>query len=103
LTLSLIHKSGDELGSFGRRVNEAGQAVTDIRQRLGPILFADHKLTAEEAQVLEAFKSPQDTDLTDLFVGLRQSGQEIELNDLLGILEGLYRKNRVIIRVRQRG
>ena len=77
--------------------------MTAIRQQLGPILFADHKLTAEEAQVLDAFGSRHDVDLTDLFVGLRQAGQEIELGDLLATLEGLYRKNRVIVRVRQRG
>lgn len=103
LTVSLMRKAGAELASFGQRVNETSQTVTDTRQRLGPILFADHKLATEESQVLDAFGSRQDVDLTDLFVGLRQAGQEIELGDLLATLEGLYRKNRVIIRVRQRG
>ncbi|MBC8263375.1 MAG: hypothetical protein H8E47_04540 [Anaerolineales bacterium] len=103
LTVSLIQKAGDELSAFSQQVNDAAQSVATVRQQLGPILFADHQLTPEEARVLEAFGSRNDVDLTDLFVGLRHAGQEIELKDLLTTLEGLYRKNRAIIRVRQRG
>jgi hypothetical protein len=103
LTVSLIRKAGAELASFGTRVNETSQTVKAIRQQLGPTLFADHKLKREETQVLDAFGTRHDVDLTDLFVGLRQAGQEIELGDLLSTLESLYRKNRVIIRIRQRG
>ena len=103
LTVSLIQKAGDELAAFGRRVNEIVQVAAIVRQQLGPILFGDHQLIPEEAQVLEAFSSQKDIDLTDLFVELRRAGQEIELRDLLTTLEGLYRKNRVIIRVRPRG
>jgi DNA repair exonuclease SbcCD ATPase subunit len=103
LTVSLVRKAGAELASFGKRVNGTSQIVKAIRQQLGPILFADHKLKREETQVLDAFGSRRDVDLTDLFVGLRQAGQEIGLADLLSTLESLYRKNRVIIRIRQRG
>ena len=103
LTISLIQKAGDELTVFSQRVNDAEQSVATIRQQLGPVLFADHQLTPEEANVLEAFGARNDIDLTDLFVGLRHTGQKIEQKELLTILEGLYRKNRVIIRVRRRG
>jgi hypothetical protein len=105
LTVSLIQKSGDELAAFGHQVKEVAKSVVVVQQQLGPILFADHQLTPEEAQVLQAFGSRNGSgiDLTDLFVGLLLTGQKIELKDLLTTLEGLYRKNRVIIRVRQRG
>jgi len=103
LTVSLIQKAGDELIAFGHQVNDVAQSIANVRQQLGPLLFADHQLTSEEAGTLDTFGSRDDVDLTDLFVGLRRAGQEIELKDLLTTLEGLYRKNRVIIRIRQRG
>lgn len=104
LTVSLIQKSGDELAAFGHQVKEVAQCTAIVQQQLGPILFADHQLTSEETQVLQAFGSRNGSgiDLTDLFVELCLSGQKIELRDLLATLERLYRKNRVIIRVRQR-
>ena len=102
LTTPLIQKAGDELIAFNQRVNEVAQSVEAVRQQLGPTLFADHQLAPEEVQVLEAFNARNDIDLTDLFVELRHAGKEIELRDLLTLLEGLYRKNRVMIRVRRR-
>jgi hypothetical protein len=103
LTVSLIQRTGDDLNAFGQQLNDLAHSVAEVRQQLGPMLFADHRLSSEEARVLEAFGSQRDLDLTDLFVWMRQAGYDITLNDLLTTLEGLYRKNRVIIRIRQRG
>jgi hypothetical protein len=103
LTVSLIQEAGDELSSFGVLVNGLSETVMHARQELGPIIFTDYELNAEERQILEALGSRNAIDLTDLFVALRHAGQEIELRDLLTILEGMYRKNRVTVRIRQRG
>ena len=102
LTASLVQKAGDELATFSGQVNQVAQSVLGVRKQLRVLLIADHQLTAEEAKVLDAFGSANDVDLTDLFVRLRRAGEEIELKDLLDMLERLYRKNRIIVRVRQR-
>jgi hypothetical protein len=103
LTIPLVQRAGEELTLFGIQVTKLSDTATSARQQLGPILFTDHELTPEEAQVLQAFGSRNDVDLTDLFVSLRQAGQEVGLKDLLTTLEGMYRKNRILIRLRQRG
>ena len=103
LNVSLIKRAGDELGQYGELVNTVAASTVDMREAIGPILFADHELSDDEEQALQAFRDRDDVDLADLFVHLRQTGHEIELNDLMDILEQLYRKNRAMIRVKKRG
>jgi|GEM_PF-1691437 len=103
ITLSLVQQGGNELATVGQQVKQLATLSRDIREKVGPVLYADHRLTEAESRVLAAFGKRRDIDLTDLFVELRRAGQEIELGDLLKLLEALYRKNRVIIQVRQRG
>jgi len=103
LKVSLIKKGGDDLAQYCELINTVAMSALDMRQAIGPILFADHKLSDDEEQALQAFRDRDDVDLADLFVQIRQAGQEIELDDLMDTLEHLYRKNRVMIRVRKRG
>ena len=103
LNISLIQKAGDELVQYCDLVKAVVASTQEMRRALGPVLFAEHELTDEEEQTLQAFGNRDEVDLADLFVQLRQAGLDIELGDLMKSLEKLYRKNRVIVRVRRRG
>lgn len=103
LTPGLIKDGGDDLASFSKDVNMLSQTMTEIRQQLGPILFTDHDLTEEETAVWQSLGSRNDVDLTDLFVQVHRDNPDMTLTDLLTILEKLYRKHRVTIRIRTRG
>jgi hypothetical protein len=102
MTLSLIQQGGDELDAFSKKVNELAKIADSVRRQLGPVLFADHALFDEEAKVLQALGSQNDMDLTDLFVRLYHDNEKITLTDLLTILESLYRKHRLTIRIKPR-
>jgi hypothetical protein len=103
LTIQLIQSAGDELMRFGERVAEISRLSEGARKQLGPVLYADHQISPSEAQILNACSTRSDIDLTDLFVTLRQAGQATDLSALLSEIESLYRKNRVIVRIRPRG
>lgn len=103
LTVPLIQRAGEEMTDFGKRVVEVANVSDVARKRLGPVLYGDHQLSTDESRVLEAFSSRADIDLTDLFVTLRLAGQISDLGALLHEIENLYRKNRVIVRIRLRG
>jgi hypothetical protein len=103
LTIPLIQSAGDELMRFGERVVEISRLSEGARKQLGPVLYADHQISPSEAQILNACSTRSDIDLTDLFVTLRQAGQATDLSALLSEIESLYRKNRVIVRIRPRG
>jgi hypothetical protein len=104
LTLGLIQTAGEDLEAFGLRVMSTAGAVRDVRTQLGPIVFASHKLSEEEARVLKRLDAPGDVDVTDLFVSLHGDSQGgMELTQLLRTLESLYRKHRLSIRIRVRG
>lgn len=103
LTLSLIQQGGDELTAFSTRLKELAKVATEARGQLGPILHANHKLSPEEQKVLQALGTRSDMDLTELFVNLHQEDKTLTLTSLLAILENLYRKNRLTIRIRSRG
>jgi hypothetical protein len=100
---ALIQQGGDELDAFGKQINELTKIASSARQQLGPVLFADHELSDEETKVLQALGSQNELDLTDLFVRLHRDNKTMTLTKLLNILEGLYRKHRLSIRVRPRG
>jgi len=102
LKVPLIQKAGDELTQYCDLVKIIATSAQEMRRALGPVLYAEHKLTDEEEKTLRAFGSRDEVDLADLFVQLRQAGQDIELDDLMETLERLYRKNRVMVRVRRR-
>ncbi|MFQ5758748.1 MAG: hypothetical protein ACE5IF_03640, partial [Candidatus Bathyarchaeia archaeon] len=108
LTLSIIKQRGEELSDFVEQANDLSETAREVRQSLGSILFADPKLEKEEASILEVLdqilNQRDEIDLTDLFVALRRLNVErdLDLSTLLQILEGLYRKNRLVIRIRQR-
>ena len=59
--------------------------------------------TETERQTYEALRNQQEVDLTDLFVRLYQQDQSLTVRSLLATLESLYRKRRLIIRLRPRG
>lgn len=103
LTITMIRSAGDELSAFTDQTNQVVQTIEDARRQLGPLIFQDHPLNEQELATLDILEGRSDLDLTDLFVELRQAGKDTQLNDLLTILEGLYRKNRVVIRIRRRG
>jgi len=103
LTVAMIRNAGEELDALIAEVKAVVKAIEDARQQLGPLIFQDHSLSEQELETLTVMESNPDLDLTDLFVDLRQAGKDITLNDLLDVLEGLYRKNRVLIRIRRRG
>ena len=102
LSLSLIQSRGMALNNYGERLQSIAQALNEVRNKLRNIIYADLQLTEREASLLSAFGQRDEVDLTDLFVSLRQKGQKIEVKELLSILENLYRKNRVIVRIRRR-
>lgn len=103
LTIIMVRNAGEELNVFTDEVKGVVRAIEDTRQQLGPLIFQDHSLSEQELEILKVMESKPDLDLTDLFVELRQFGKDITLNDLLDVLESLYRKNKVLIRVRRRG
>ena len=103
LTISLIERAGEELDAYGERVQRVAQSVMDSRNKLGPILYAPHDLSEAEQDVLSAIGRRQAVDLTDLFVSLRQGGRKLEWPDLIELVDHLYRKNRILIRMSRRG
>ncbi len=103
LTKDLLRIGGDDLELLGRRIGHAVQVVESTRAELRPILFGSQELSTEEAAVLSVFDSKNDLDLTDIFVELRHRGDQISVSNLLTIIEDLYRKNRLIVRIRTRG
>ncbi len=103
LNVALIQKAGDELPQYCALLKTVATSTQEMRRALGPVLYAEHELTGEEEWTLQAFGSRDEVDLADLFVQLRRTGQEIELDGLMRTLESLYRKNRVMVRVRRRG
>jgi len=102
LNITLIQKRGGELDDLVKRINEVATSTDNIRAGIGPIIFADPELTPEEAEALQTLQARSEMDLTDLFIDLRHTGRDIEIQGLLSLLEHLYRKNRIIIRIRQR-
>lgn len=103
LTISLIQTGKEELKAFSEKLNDVSQVLTQVREQLGPVLHADHELADHEMVIWQTMGSRNETDLTDLFVGLRHKNKDISLGDLLKVLESLYRKNRLSIRIRPRG
>jgi hypothetical protein len=105
LTRSLIQAGKEELASLTQRLNAVPDTLKQVRQQLRPMLYTDHKLTDDEVTIWQAMGTRTEIDLTDLFVELRQkhSAKELDLAELLRVLETLYRKNRLSIRVRPRG
>ena len=103
LTLDLIRSIDTELTTFGERVRELAVVAQNARQDLGTVLHAAHDLTETERQTYEALRNQQEVDLTDLFVRLYQQDQSLTVRSLLATLESLYRKRRLIIRLRPRG
>ena len=102
LTITLIQLNGTDLELFGQHVQGLSSKLTELEQHLMPILRLEHELTEDESLLLRAFGQNIDVDVTDLFVSLRQRGEDIKLDDIFRILEHLYRKNRISIRVRRR-
>jgi len=103
LTISLIKSAGEELNAYGERVRNVAQVVVTSRSELGPILYAPHDLSEAEQDVLNAFGQRSAVDLTDLFVSLRQSGRKLDWPDFIELIDHLYRKNRILIRMTRRG
>lgn len=102
LNLTMIRNGEEEFGAFAEQVADIRQTISVANSSLGPLIFQDHPLTEAELGISDILNSKSDLDLTDLFVKARQSGNDIALDGLLTILEGLYRKNRVMIRIRRR-
>jgi hypothetical protein len=103
LTIPLIKSGQEELNSFAEQIETVAQVIVKVRQQLGPVLHADHELDGIEKSIWQALGSRHEVDVTDLFVELRHKNNDLSLRDLLEVLEGLYRKNRLSIRIRPRG
>ncbi|NPV62496.1 MAG: hypothetical protein HPY61_07685 [Methanotrichaceae archaeon] len=74
-------------------------AIEILRKDVGHIIHkTEYALTEEEQGVLEFFDK-QEVDIIDILDKMIQSGKKIHLKDLLTILEELYGKNKVVIRV----
>lgn len=103
LTVTMVRNAGEELNAFTDEVKSVANVIENARQQLGPLIFQDHSLSEQELEILTVMENKPDLDLTDLFVDLRQAGKDITLDDLLDVLGWLYRKNRVLVRIRRRG
>jgi hypothetical protein len=103
LSTEYIKANGDELMGYGDGLNKLVNSLNEIQQTLRSIIRADYKLNENENQIIGLVKTKNDIDLTDLFVAVRQSGKLLDLESLIQLLESLYRKNRIIIRIRNRG
>ncbi len=103
LTVGLVKKAGDELNAYGKRIRDASLVTASAHKQLGPLLHSDHELTPQETKVLGAMDTKSDLDLTDLFVQMRSTDPQTSLSDLVSILEKLFRKNRIMVRLRTRG
>ena len=101
----MIQAGKEELAALTARLNTVPNTLKQVRQQLRPMLHADHELTDDEVTIWQAMGTRTEIDLTDLFVELRQKheAKELDLAELLRVLESLYRKNRLSIRVRPRG
>lgn len=103
LTTDLVRSIDAELNTFGEQVRGLSSAAQNARQELGSVLHAVHDLTETERRTYEALRNQQEVDLTDLFVQLYKEEQSLTVGNLLATLESLYRKRRLIIRLRPRG
>jgi len=103
LTISLIESASDELNAYGERVQTVTQVVVTSREELGPILYTPRGLSEAEQDLLNAFGQRSNVDPTDLFVSLRQQGRDLDWQDLIELIDHLYRKNRILIRMSRRG
>lgn len=103
LTVGLVKRAGDELNVYGKRVKDTALVTASVRKQLGPLLHSDHELTLQEIKVLGAMDTKSDLDLTDLFVQMRSADPQMSLSDLVSTLEKLFRKNRIMVRLRTRG
>jgi hypothetical protein len=103
LAVELVKHRGEELQRFVEALNSVAEIADTSKSQLGRILFADHKLSDQETEILSSLHHRDEMDLTDLFVALYGKGEGVELPELVEILEGLYRKNRILMRVRRRG
>jgi hypothetical protein len=102
LTTRFIQSAGDELTAYGERVRAVAQVVVASREELGPILYTPRELSDVEHSVLNAFGQRSTVDPTDLFVSLRQEGRDMGWQDLIELIDHLYRKNRILIRISRR-
>jgi hypothetical protein len=103
LTISLIEREGDELNTYSDQVRKLAQVVVSSRKDLGPILYTPRELSEAEQDVLNVFGRRSNVDPTDLFVSLHQDGHELDWQELIDLIDGLYRKNRILIRMSRRG
>ena len=110
--------AGDEHGGRAVGGHQAVEAVVRLGEKMdffdlvlrrdqvtGVFVGADFGKLVEgkETAVWQSLGSRNDVDLTDLFVQVHRDNPDMTLTDLLTILEKLYRKHRVTIRIRTRG
>lgn len=103
LTVSLIEGADEELSAYVARVRAIAEVVVSSREKLGPILYTPRELSEAEEDMLGAFGRRSNVDPTDLFVSMRQQGSDLEWQELVDLVDHLYRKNRILIRMSRRG
>ncbi len=103
LTIPLIESAGDELAAYSKRVQTVAQVAVASREELGPILYTPRELSEAEQDLLDAFGRRSNVDPTDLFVLLRREGRDLDWPELIELIDHLYRKNRILIRMSRRG
>ncbi len=103
LTYDLVRTKGANLDQFAQEVITVALSTEAIREALSPVLFAEHDLSDKEQATYRALGTQSEIDLTDLFVQLHRQNVDLELGELLATIESLYRKRRLIVRLRPRG
>jgi hypothetical protein len=89
------------LPNYSQQVITLDEQLSELRTGVGKLLTVDTSRTPEEEQFMALLEGRQDYDLTQLFLSLRRQ-QEIDLEQALEILRGLFKKGQIEIKVRRR-
>lgn len=99
-TIKNIETFKDYLNSVKELVDDINSLKADIR---GLIHTTDEMLSDDELMILKFFENKDELDITDVFAQLKLKDGTFDLQRMMNALLSLYRKNRVVIRVRKRG
>ncbi len=90
----------DYLNNANELIDRINALKADVRRL---IHAPDEKLSDDELKILKLFENKDELDITDVFAQLKLRDSSFDLQRIMKALLDLYRKNRVIIRVRKRG
>jgi hypothetical protein len=101
LTVTMVQDRETALPNYSQQVITLDEQLSELRTGVGKLLTVDTSRTPEEEQFMALLEGRQDYDLTQLFLSLRRQ-QEIDLEQALEILRGLFKKGQIEIKVRRR-